>query len=190
MTPTSRGLNFHLGIEHVDNTVSTPDVWARFTEDNIRRSNTERAQSDEAMNTADNLMKETSADMWNQFNTVNEAFEQRVHETAHAKDKIQNHLAAVIQEIFDLEKSIEFIKKCILDKVLFFSLFSEFIWIIWIWSIFELDSIILGDVSEAGAVETGDAHASTGHWVGARSGHASFGAGDAWLACNDFGFEE
>ncbi len=91
-------------------------MWARFTEDNIRRSNTERAQSDEYMNMADNTMKECSADMWNQFNTVNESFEQRIHETAQAKDKIQNHLSAVIQEIFDLEKNIEFIRKCILDK--------------------------------------------------------------------------
>jgi tektin-3 len=116
MTTSSRGLNFHLGIEHVDNTVATPDSWMKFTEDNIRRSASERIQSDEFLNMADNLLKETANDMWNQFNTVNEAFEQRIHESQTSKDKIQNHLSAVIQEIFDLEKSIEFIKKAVLDK--------------------------------------------------------------------------
>jgi hypothetical protein len=40
-------------------------------------------------------LKETASDIWNQFNTVNEAFEQRVHETNDAKEKIQNHLSAV-----------------------------------------------------------------------------------------------
>lgn len=116
MSVSSRGLNFHLGIENVDNTVATPESWARFTEDNIKRSAAERMQSDEYINVADNLLKETSSDMWNQYNTVNDAFEQRIHETNEAKDKIQNHLSAVLQEIFDLEKSIEFIKKLIIDK--------------------------------------------------------------------------
>jgi tektin-3 len=54
--------------------------------------------------------------MWNQFNTVNESFEQRLHETNQAKEKIQLHLSSICGEIFDLEKSIEFIKKAILDK--------------------------------------------------------------------------
>jgi hypothetical protein len=52
-------------------------------------------QSDEYINVADNLLKETASDMWNQYNTVNDAFEQRIHETNEAKDKIQNHLSAV-----------------------------------------------------------------------------------------------
>jgi len=116
MQVASRGLNFHLGIENVDNTVASPDSWAKFTEDNIRRSASERNSSDEALNMADNLLKETATDMWNQYNLVNDSFEQRLHETNEAKDKIQNHLSAVLQEIFDLEKSNEFIKKAILDK--------------------------------------------------------------------------
>jgi len=116
MTVSSRGLNFHLGVENVDNTVSTPESWSRYTEENIKRSASERIQSDDYMNAADNLMKETANDMWSQWNSVNGAFEQRVYETNEAKEKIQNHLNAVIQEIFDLEKNIDFIKKAILDK--------------------------------------------------------------------------
>lgn len=47
------------------------------------------------MNMADNVLKETAQDMWNQFNVVNEAFEQRIHETSEARNKIQTHLSAV-----------------------------------------------------------------------------------------------
>ena len=79
----------------INNSVATPESWARFTEDNIKRSAAERMQSDEYINVADNLLKETASDMWNQYNTVNDAFEQRIHETNDAKDKIQNHLSAV-----------------------------------------------------------------------------------------------
>lgn len=75
--------------------MATPESWARFTEDNIKRSAAERIQSDEYINVADNLLKETASDMWNQYNTVNDAFEQRIHETNEAKEKIQNHLSAV-----------------------------------------------------------------------------------------------
>ena len=75
--------------------VSTPESWSRFTEENIKRSASERIQSDEYMNAADNLVKETSNDIWNQWNGVNSAFEQRVYESNEAKEKIQNHLNAV-----------------------------------------------------------------------------------------------
>ena len=75
--------------------MATPDSWTKFTEDNIRRSASERAQSDQYINMADNMLKETANDMWNQYNLVNDAFEQRLHETNEAKDKIQNHLSAV-----------------------------------------------------------------------------------------------
>jgi trehalose-6-phosphate synthase len=52
------------------------------------------------LNAADNLLKETATDMWNQYNTVNQAFEQRIHETNEANDKIQNHLSAVNHYMF------------------------------------------------------------------------------------------
>jgi tektin-3 len=51
------------------------------------------------MNMADNVLKETAQDMWNQFNAVNEAFEQRIHETNEARNKIQTHLSAVNQTL-------------------------------------------------------------------------------------------
>lgn len=34
-----------------------------------------------------------------------------------AKNKIQHHLAGTLQEIFDTEKNIEFLKKAINDKI-------------------------------------------------------------------------
>ncbi len=77
------------------NSVSTPESWARFSEENIKRSASERQQADDLMIGADNLLKETSNDIWNQWNVVNASFEQRIYETSDAKEKIQNHLNAV-----------------------------------------------------------------------------------------------
>ena len=96
--------------------VATPDAWMRFTEENIKRSASERMQSDEYINIADNLLKETAGDIWNQFNTVNQAFEQRVHETNDAKEKIQNHLSAV---------SPSFYKPAFVIDKIFFNFFSS-----------------------------------------------------------------
>jgi hypothetical protein len=57
---------------------------------------------------ASNVMKETAQDMWDQYNTVNEAFEQRIHETNEARNKIQTHLSAVrirIEDFFNDRKN-------------------------------------------------------------------------------------
>ncbi|CAF0722267.1 unnamed protein product [Didymodactylos carnosus] len=116
---TSRGINFYEGIEGVDNTFSTPESWAKFTEDNIRRAMSEMTQSDELLNSANKLMAGSNNDMWNQWNSVNVSLENRVQEEQTAKNKIQSHLEKVLQEIFDVEQNIEFLKKTIADKEAF-----------------------------------------------------------------------
>ncbi|CAF0721173.1 unnamed protein product [Adineta ricciae] len=116
---TSRGINFYHGIESVDNTVSTPETWARHTEENIRRTLSEISQSDELLNSSNQLMAQTNNDMWNQWNQVNVSLENRVQEEQIAKNKIQAHLEKILQEIFDVEQNIEFLKKTIADKEAF-----------------------------------------------------------------------
>ncbi len=95
--------------------VSTPESWARFTEDNIRRSANERTQSDEYMNMADNMLKETAQDMWDQYNAVNEAFEQRIHEINDARNKIQAHLSAVCVHLRYIKQ--HFLKQLCIDTM-------------------------------------------------------------------------
>ncbi|CAF4857936.1 unnamed protein product [Rotaria sp. Silwood1] len=116
---TSRGINFYEGIETVDNTVSVPESWTRYTEENIRRALSEISQSDELLNASNQLMAQSNNDMWSQWNHVNVSLENRVQEGQVAKNKIQAHLEKILQEIFDVEQNIEFLKKTIADKEAF-----------------------------------------------------------------------
>uniref|UniRef100_A0A8B9BIQ4 Tektin n=1 Tax=Anser brachyrhynchus TaxID=132585 RepID=A0A8B9BIQ4_9AVES len=114
---TSDGISYYRGVERVDATISVPDSWAKFTDNNILRSQSERAASAKLRDEIENLLVVTANEMWNQFNSVNVAFTNRIAETADAKSKIQTHLAKTLQEIFQIEMSIEAIRKAIRDKV-------------------------------------------------------------------------
>lgn len=116
---TSGGVSYFRGVERVDATVSVPESWAKFTDDNILRSQSERAASAKLRDDIQNLLVVTANEMWNQFNKVNLSFTNRIAETADAKNKIQIHLAKTLQEIFQTEMTIESIKKAIKDKSAF-----------------------------------------------------------------------
>ncbi|XP_062447655.1 tektin-3 [Rhea pennata] len=113
---TSDGISYYRGVERVDATISVPESWAKFTDDNILRSQSERAASSKLRGDIENLLVVTANEMWNQFNRVNVAFTNRIAESADARNKIQTHLAKTLQEIFQTEMSIEAIRKAIRDK--------------------------------------------------------------------------
>jgi len=92
---TSDGIAHHRGIEKIDATVSTPETWAKFTDNNLLRSQSERAQSSKLRNDIEQLMNTTSNEMWAQFNNCNVSFTNRISETAEAKNKLQMHLQKV-----------------------------------------------------------------------------------------------
>ncbi|KFO86792.1 Tektin-3 [Buceros rhinoceros silvestris] len=113
---TSDGISYYRGVERVDATISVPESWAKFTDDNILGSQSERAASAKLRDNIENLLVVTANEMWRQFNAVNVAFTNRIAETADAKNKIQTHLAKTLQEIFQIEMNIEAIRKAIRDK--------------------------------------------------------------------------
>ncbi|CAK6437633.1 unnamed protein product [Pipistrellus nathusii] len=116
---TSDGVSYFRGVERVDATVSVPESWAKFTDDNLLRSQSERAASAKLRDDIQNLLVVTANEMWNQFNKVNLALTNRIAETADAKSKIQVHLAKTLQEIFLTEMTIASIRKAIKDKSAF-----------------------------------------------------------------------
>uniref|UniRef100_A0A8C7Z8R1 Tektin n=1 Tax=Oryzias sinensis TaxID=183150 RepID=A0A8C7Z8R1_9TELE len=113
---TSDGIGYYRGIDRQDHAVSLPDSWSRFTDDNILRSQSERATSHKLRDEIEILLNTTSNEMWNQFNNVNIAFTNRISETTDAKSSLQAHLAKTLQEIFQTEMLIESLKKAIRDK--------------------------------------------------------------------------
>ncbi|CAJ0926700.1 unnamed protein product [Ranitomeya imitator] len=102
-----------VGIE----SISVPDTWAKFSDDNILRSQSERVASAKLREDVESLLNATSNEMWNQFNLVNVSFTNRISDTADAKNKLQSHLAKTLQEIFQTEMTIDAIKKAIKDKM-------------------------------------------------------------------------
>ncbi|KAF7204042.1 tektin-3 [Nothobranchius furzeri] len=113
---TSDGIGYYRGIDRLDHSVSLPDSWSKFTDDNILLSQSERAASHKLRDEIEILLNTTSHEMWNQFNSVNVAFTSRVSETADAKSNLQSHLAKTLQEIFQTEMLIESLKKALRDK--------------------------------------------------------------------------
>ncbi|XP_006791004.1 tektin-3 [Neolamprologus brichardi] len=113
---TSDGIGYYRGIDRLDPSISLPDSWSKFTDDNILHSQSERAASHKLRDEIEILLNTTSNEMWNQFNNVNVAFTNRVSETADAKNSLQTHLAKTLQEIFQTEMLIESIKKALRDK--------------------------------------------------------------------------
>jgi tektin-3 len=75
--------------------VSVPETWTRYTEENIRRGLSEISQSDELLNSSNQLMAQTNNDMWSQWNHTNISLENRVQEEQNAKNKTQAHLEKV-----------------------------------------------------------------------------------------------
>lgn len=118
---TSMGLGYYPGIENVDNTwglilyhnilvlvflwqpvntllfcrISVPETWVRFTQENIKRSQRERAASEKLRGDIDSLLRFVANEMWTAFNTSNNAFNSRIAETVDARNKLQDQLAKV-----------------------------------------------------------------------------------------------
>ncbi|XP_051529625.1 tektin-3-like [Myxocyprinus asiaticus] len=113
---TSDSISYYRGIDRLDPSISLPDSWSKFTDDNIVHSQSERTNSHKLRDEIEILLNATSNEMWNQFNTVNVSFTNRISETADAKNNLQTHLAKTFQEIFQTEMLIEALKKTIRDK--------------------------------------------------------------------------
>jgi len=114
---SSRGIAYHNGVHRVDNTVSVPETWARFSNNNVQRSQSERAASKQMRNEIESVLNACANEMWNQWNAVNVNLNNRVQESTDARNRLQTHLSKVLQEIFDMEKNIELLKKSINDKI-------------------------------------------------------------------------
>ncbi|KAH9504014.1 Tektin-3 [Bulinus truncatus] len=113
---TSRGLAYHDGVQRIDNSISVPETWAKFSNNNIQRSQAERAASKNMRNEIESVINACNNEMWQEWNAVNVALNQRAQETTDARNKIQTHLSKVLQEVFEMEKNIELLKKAIQDK--------------------------------------------------------------------------
>lgn len=107
---------FYPGSAKFQEIQSTPESWAQFSHDNIVRAEHERMASTQLRTLVDNVLTDTSRDMVEQCNTVNQAFTQRIDEMQDALNKLEEHLGKVCGDITKMEKNIEALKQGIRDK--------------------------------------------------------------------------
>ncbi|KAL3315163.1 tektin 5 [Cichlidogyrus casuarinus] len=113
----SPGLALFPGVELTDNTLSVPKSWIRFTQENLARSQRQRANSERLRCSMDNLMRQISGSIHNQFALVNNALATRIQETSDARDKLRASLQAANLEKFDVENAIQVLKRSMEEKI-------------------------------------------------------------------------
>ncbi|XP_010608273.1 tektin-5 [Fukomys damarensis] len=113
---TSDCISYFHGMEKVDGTVSVPETWAKFSNDNIKHSQNMRANSIRLWEEAEHLFESLSDQMWKQFTDTNLAFNTRISEETDVKNKLQTQLAKMLQEIFQMENTIMLLERSIMAK--------------------------------------------------------------------------
>ncbi|CAL7933677.1 unnamed protein product [Xylocopa violacea] len=112
----SHGLQYYFGIENYQSCFSEPDELINATNQAIETSQIERNKSCQLRTNAEALINKIAHEIWNAWNSTNNALAHRSSELLEAKNKLQQHLQMVQQEIFDVEKSLELMHKAIADK--------------------------------------------------------------------------
>jgi len=112
----SRNINLHGGIERVDPSITIPDTWAEFSNNNMQKSQGARSQSQRLRGTVDGLVTSCANDMWSHWNQSNRNFQQRITETTDTHNKLQSHLSKTMQEIYDQEKHMDGLRQSIRAK--------------------------------------------------------------------------
>ncbi|XP_026974103.1 tektin-5 [Sagmatias obliquidens] len=113
---TSDCISFFHGVEKIDCTISVPETWAKFSNDNIRHSQNMQANSVQLREEAQNLFDVLLDQMWKQFTNTNLAFNARIAEVTDVKNKMQMQLAKTLQEIFQTENTIMLLERSIMAK--------------------------------------------------------------------------
>lgn len=76
--------------------LSVPETWAKFSNDNIQRSQSERAASRQMRNEIESVLNSCANEMWQEWNAVNVNLTKRCQESTDARNRLQTHLSKVI----------------------------------------------------------------------------------------------
>ncbi|KAG4075611.1 hypothetical protein HA402_003436 [Bradysia odoriphaga] len=112
----SRAINYFDGIEKYDPTISSIETWSRATSLRINKSQEERGKSAQLRSNTDTLINSVASLTWNSWSGTNNALNKRSSEMCEAKNNMQLHLHKTQQEIFDIERNIDLLRKAIQDK--------------------------------------------------------------------------
>ncbi|XP_061065383.1 tektin-4 [Eubalaena glacialis] len=112
----STDLQFYPHSAKFEESASTPETWAKFTQENLYRAERERLASVNLRKLIDCILQDTSEDLRLQCDAVNLAFGRRCEELEDARHKLEHHLRKTLQEIMDQEHNVAALKQAIRDK--------------------------------------------------------------------------
>lgn len=116
MNTSSEMIAFHTGPEKIPAKWSTPEQWVAFTKENITMARNDMADSTSLSVTIDNLLKEAAQELRHQADVVELAYARRIHELDDTFFRLKQHLDLVIQNIVEAEKTINDLRRAILEK--------------------------------------------------------------------------
>ncbi|XP_039102573.1 tektin-4 isoform X2 [Hyaena hyaena] len=99
-----------------EESASTPETWARFTQENLYRAERERLASGNLRVLIDCILRDAAEDLRLQCDAVNLAFERRCEELEDARHKLTDHLDKTLREITDQEHNVAALKQAVKDK--------------------------------------------------------------------------
>lgn len=112
----STDVQFHPHSTKLEESASTPESWAKFTQDNLLRAERERQASADLRALVDCILTDVAADLQLQGDAVALAFGQRCEELEDASHKLQHHLRKTLREITEQEYNIAALRQAIKDK--------------------------------------------------------------------------
>ncbi|KAF4015450.1 hypothetical protein G4228_007261 [Cervus hanglu yarkandensis] len=112
----STDVQFYPHSAKFEESASTPETWAKFTQEHLYRAERERLASVNLRNLIDCILQDTSEDLRLQCDAVNLAFGRRCEELEDARHKLEHHLRKTLREITDQEHNIASLKQAIKDK--------------------------------------------------------------------------
>ncbi|XP_032281731.1 tektin-4 [Halichoerus grypus] len=112
----STEVQFYPHTAKFEESASTPETWARFTQENLYRAERERLASVNLRVLIDCILRDTAEDLRLQCDAVNLAFGRRCEELEDACHKLKNHLHKTLREVTDQEHNIAALKQAIKDK--------------------------------------------------------------------------
>lgn len=88
-------------------------IYKKFV---LRRSQSERGKSAQLRSDTDTLINRVATLTWDSWSNTNNSLNKRSAEMCEAKNNMQLHLHKTQQEIFDIERNIDLLRKAIQDK--------------------------------------------------------------------------
>ncbi|XP_017291885.1 tektin-4 [Kryptolebias marmoratus] len=96
--------------------VSTPSSWAKFTQDNLSKAMQEEQATNSLRTLVERMLQDTTDDLRDQCSVVDRAFSQRCEELIEAKTELEMKLAQILEQIGAQEKNIVALQQAIQNK--------------------------------------------------------------------------